>query len=193
MRKTLFLLLLSILITLIIFFIVATTEAEAQTVQNTRRHDIWSGSWDTFAAVQDSNTAENDTIWFNYNVGSDSVFYTEAFKVWPFMDIFATVVDSFTVDRDSVKFIVRFLQSGESFDTTAASQFVRVKNLSWKSTSSHTEADTLTAVGYYAANITEEPIYVARWGRLAVECFEDNGCRTGNYIFLTITGWNNFK
>ena len=191
MKKTLFLLLLSILIALIIFLIVATTEA--QEVQNTRRWDLWSGSWDTFTAIQDSNTAENDTIWFNYNVGSDSVFYTEAFKVWPFMDVFATVVDSFDTDRDSVQFIVRFLQSGESFDTTAASNFVRVKNLSWKSTSSHTEADTLEAVGRYAANITEEPVYVARWGRLAVECFEDNGHRTGNYMFLTITGWNNFK
>ena len=109
------------------------------------------------------------------------------------MDVFATVVDSFTVDRDSVKFIVRFLQSGESFDTTAASQFVRVKNLSWKSTSSHTEADTLTAVGRYFANITEEPIYVGRWGRFAVECFEENGHLDGNYIFLIVTGWNNFK
>ena len=189
MRKIIFLMLMSILITLLVFFIIA--ESQAQTAQNTRRWDLWSGSWDTFTALRDSATS--DTIWFKYNIGADSVFYTEVFKVWPFMDVFATVVDSFTTDRDSVKFIVRFLQSGESLDTTVATNFVRVKNLSWKSISSHVETDTVTALGRYSANITESPIYTFRWGRFVIECFENTGHRDGNYIFLTVTGWNNLK
>ena len=80
-RQLILLMIMGLVITLLVLFMIA--ESEAQTTQNMRRWDLWSGSWDTFTAIQDSNTAESDTIWFNYTLGSDSVFYTEAFKCWP--------------------------------------------------------------------------------------------------------------
>lgn len=156
--------------------------------QDTRLWDMYAGPFDTFWIQKDSSTT-SDSLWFNYSVGSDSVFYSEVFKGWPYGSLDAIITDS-TVATDSLKFIVWLLQSGESTDTLAATSFKKVRVLSWRSTTSDTETDTLTAVGRYSANITDEPVYVARWSRISIECFLGNKKLVGNYGRFVYNGWN---
>jgi len=184
MRKVLFLMVMGVIIALMIFFSIA--ESKAQTGQNTRRWDLWSGSWDLFVCYNDSTT--QDSLWFEQG----DTLYTEAFKTWPFMSVEAVVVDTASA-TDSVKVHFKLLQSAENTTNVVKENFVQVKDLSWRSTSSLSESDTLTAVGRYMANITDETIYVGRWGRIMIIAPADSKKLTGNYVFLVVNGWHNFK
>jgi len=159
--------------------------------RSTQNENLWSlygGTFDTFWVLKDSSTS-SDSIWFNYVAGSDSVFYSEAFKLMPYNSTEIVVADSASA-TDSIKFVVHFLQSGEP-TKVAATNFKMVKDLSWSSTSSATTSDTLTAAGRYSANITDTAIFAGqRWGRYAVECFSGNKIATGNYVRIIHNGWN---
>ncbi len=176
------------LFAVLFWMLIFSSLAFSQTGQNTARWDLYSGKWDLFTAYADSST--NDTLYFNYLAGADSVFWSEGFKTWPFMAVQAIVVDK-AVTTDSFKFIVDFYQSGEGFLNVVATRFTRVKTLGWQSTSSYALVDTVTAAGRWAANITDEPINPHRWGRLRIRCFTGNKkLPSQEYCRFIVNGWN---
>ena len=154
-----------------------------QSGQNTQRWDLYSGKWDLFSCYLDSTT--QDSIWFEQG----DTLYTEAFKTWPYMSIHAVVVDT-SSKTDSVKILVKFLQSGETWTNQVATEFAQVRDVTWRSTASLSEADTLTDVGHFLGNMTDEPCYIGRWGRLMLISRADSKKLTGNYIFLRVNGWS---
>ncbi len=156
--------------------------AFSQTGQNTSRWDLYSGKWDLFACYNDSTT--QDSLWFEQG----DTLYTEAFKTWPYMSVHAVIVDTSSA-TDSVKILVKFIQSGETFTNQVATEFPQVRDVTWRSTTSLSEADTLTAVGHYMGNLTDEPLYIGRYGRFMIISNADSKKLTGNYVFLRVNGW----
>ena len=172
----------------VFWMLVFASVAFSQTGQNTNRWELYGGKWDLFTAYNDSTT--NDTLFVRYKTGTDSVYYSEAFRVWPYMSVVA-LVDTVSAKNDSIKFQVEFMQSGEGFTVLDRSNYVRVRKLSWQSTSSSSTNETISSVGKYAANVTDEPIHPYRFGRLRVET--SAGHTLLNSIVYTrfiINGWN---
>jgi hypothetical protein len=155
--------------------------ALSQTDQNESRWALYAGFWDNVNCYNDSTT--QDTLFFEQG----DTLYTEAFRCWPYMSASVEIVDT-TSATDSVKTLVKFLQS-ESITKLAKEYFSQVRDLTWRSTSSLSEADTLTAVGNYQANITDEPIYAERWGRFMIIAPADSKKLPGNYMLLKRLGW----
>ena len=168
---------------ILFWMVVFATVAFSQSGQNTSRWDLYSGKWDLFSCYNDSTT--QDSLWFEQG----DTLYTEAFKLWPYMSVHAVIVDTASA-TDSVKILVKFLQSGETWTNQVKEEFAQVRDVTWRSTASLSEADTLTDVGHYLGNLTDEPIYMSRWGRFMLISNADSKKLTGNYIFLRVNGWN---
>jgi hypothetical protein len=183
MKKIFFLSLLGIIFGFLILFIFSAL-GNAQSGQNTSRWDNYSGAWDLFTCYNDSTT--QDSLWFEQG----DTLYTEAFKLWPNMSVEAMIVDTTTGGTDSVNVLIKFLQSGETWINVVKENFVQVKDLTWRSTSSIIEVDSLTATGRFMANLTEDAIYIGRYGRFMIIAPADSKKLTGNYLFLRVNGWN---
>ena len=177
MKKAMQLSLFAILFWMVVF----ATVAFSQTNSNETRWGLYGGIWDNVNCYNDSTT--QDTLFFEQG---DTLF-TEAFRCWPYMSASAEIVDT-TSATDSVNTLVKFLQS-ESITKLAKEDFSQVRDLTWRSTSSLSEADTLTAVGKYQANITDEPVYAERWGRFMIIAPADSKKLPGNYMLLKRLGW----
>ena len=166
---------------ILFWMVVFATVAFSQTDSNESRWGLYSGFWDNVNCYNDSTT--QDTLWYEQG---DTV-YTEAFRCWPYMSSSIEIADS-TSATDSVKTLVKFLQS-ESIVKLAKEYFNQVRDLTWRSISSLSEADTLTAVGKYLSNITDEPVYAVRWGRFMIIAPADSKKLPGNYALLKRLGW----
>jgi len=166
---------------ILFWMVVFATVAFSQTNSNESRWSLYGGIWDNVNCYNDSTT--QDTLFFEQG----DTLYTEAFRCWPYMSASIEIVDT-TSATDSVKTLVKFLQS-ESITKLAKEYFDQVRDLTWRSTSSLSEADTLTAVGKYLTNITDEPVYAVRYGRFMIIAPADSKKLTGNYALLKRLGW----
>lgn len=171
-----------------IFFILLTVNTFAQeSSDNQRVLDAWSlysGTWRMFVVEDDS--LQSDSLFFN---PGDTLTWSRKFLGWPTSGIHILIGDTATAGSDSINYQADLYQSGFNFDPDTSTA-IFVKTLSWKSHTSSTGSTTISAAGYYAANITDTAIFPFRFCWIKWRGITDNSVKTNNnWVKKTVNGY----
>lgn len=170
----------------VVLFLLAATALLAQSTQNERTWDLHSGIWNMWAAQDTSATL--DSVLVTTDADGDT-FITRYFLMYPISGAHIFIEDTSSV-TDSVKLVIRLRQDGFGYEPDST-RSILTKTLRWKSTTSSTLSDTLTAAGYYAANFIDSAIFPFRFSWLEIITFVGHKIDNGIFIHPVVNGYNN--
>ena len=150
---------------------------------------LHSGAWNMTIVEEDS--AQADSLYFYADSDGDTTFWSHWFYGWPHDGLHILIGDTLTA-ADSFKVTFELFQYGFGYnpDQSDTTKSIFMKTLSWRSHTSSTASDTITAAGYYGAMLTDTAILPFRYWWLRAHVHLGNSKKAGNdWVKIVNNGW----